>query len=606
MKRQFDFRSLAYLDFEFAQDERLNPVPRCCAVVSHDGSAREVIWLLNDDMCSYRLDRIERLRELLDGKILVSYLLTAEIKCLKVLGIEALNGIDLYAEFLMLGNSSFEVETRERNLLAALKEFGLTYDTGSIESEIYKQRMRYLALRSDKPYSDEEKHELMEYCLKDTIQLPSLLTVIFNEFEKKDCGITFSQMMGRGEYSKVLGDVELEGLPINKDRLNLIYDNRDIIRAALIDSVSGYGCFVDGRFNKDGFERYIQAVGLEEEWPRTDNDRCKTDRQTLDKMSDIYEQMKPLKNVLASLSQLKGNGSGKDLRDFVSADGFNKTMLSPFGTKTGRNTPSSTGFVLLGPSWMRCVVEPKPGECLIHLDYSQQEFAIAAALSDDANMIAAYNSGDCYLAFAKLSNQIPPDGTKKTHPDIREKFKSCVLGVQYNMGIPSLAKRMKISLDEAERFVEEFHKGVFSRYWEWSDEILEDYKLNEFIQCADGWTQFGDNRKWRSIANFPMQATGAAMLRQAVLLCRSQLNVRVAATLHDAIYVSCKEQEAEETADRVKACMEMVSARLIGEKIRMRVDSKIYRHGEPYYDEKGQQMLRLVKETLAAKKILWV
>jgi hypothetical protein len=42
---------------------------------------------------------------------------------------------------------------------------------------------------------------------------------------------------------------------------------------------------------------------------------------------------------------------------------------------------------------------------LAYIDYSQQEFIIAAALSGDPEMKAAYSTVDPYLAFAKQQEQ---------------------------------------------------------------------------------------------------------------------------------------------------------------------------------------------------------
>ena len=51
---------------------------------------------------------------------------------------------------------------------------------------------------------------------------------------------------------------------------------------------------------------------------------------------------------------------------------------------------------------------------MAYVDWSQQEFGIAASLSGDAAMMDAYRSGDPYLAFGKQAGRIPPDGTKQS------------------------------------------------------------------------------------------------------------------------------------------------------------------------------------------------
>jgi len=67
-----------------------------------------------------------------------------------------------------------------------------------------------------------------------------------------------------------------------------------------------------------------------------------------------------------------------------------------------------------------------------------------SALSKDANMVAAYRSGDPYLAFAKQAGAVPPGATKQSHSAQRELFKQCVLAVQYGMG-PTRSRCVSVS-----------------------------------------------------------------------------------------------------------------------------------------------------------------
>ena len=80
---------------------------------------------------------------------------------------------------------------------------------------------------------------------------------------------------------------------------------------------------------------------------------------------------------------------------------------SAFRSRTGRNQPSNSKFIF-GPSvWLRGLIKPPPGHGVAYVDWRQQEFGIAAALSGDAAMQAAYLSGDPYLAFAKQAGAVP-------------------------------------------------------------------------------------------------------------------------------------------------------------------------------------------------------
>ena len=144
----------------------------------------------------------------------------------------------------------------------------------------------------------------------------------------------------------------------------------------------------------------------------------------------------------------------------VGSDGRNRAMLSPFGARSGRNTPSNTKYIF-GPSvWLRNLIEPPAGCGLAYIDWIQQEFAVAGALSGDAAMLAAYETGDCYLAFAKQAGAVPPDATKESHPVQRGLFKTCILGVNYGMESKSLAVRIGRPEIEARELLQR-HREIY-------------------------------------------------------------------------------------------------------------------------------------------------
>ena len=74
----------------------------------------------------------------------------------------------------------------------------------------------------------------------------------------------------------------------------------------------------------------------------------------------------------------------------VGRDARNRTLLSPFGGKTGRNQPSTTEFIFGSSFWLRGLIKPAEGWEIAYIDWAQQEFGIAAALSGDQVMHQAY------------------------------------------------------------------------------------------------------------------------------------------------------------------------------------------------------------------------
>ncbi len=168
-------------------------------------------------------------------------------------------------------------------------------------------------------------------------------------------------------------------------------------------------------------------------WPRHETGALKLDEDTFKMMASAYPILRPLQELRHALSGLRLN----DLA--VGGDGRNRTVLWAFKSKTGRNQPSNSQFIFGPAVWLRGLLKPSQGQAIAYIDYEQQEFGIGGALSGDAKMLDAYSSGDPYMAFAIQVGAAPRGATKGSHGEIRDRFKECVLAVQYGMGEHSLA-----------------------------------------------------------------------------------------------------------------------------------------------------------------------
>src|SRR5262249_10086676 len=146
----------------------------------------------------------------------------------------------------------------------------------------------------------------------------------------------------------------------------------------------------------------------------------------------------PIRELRHTLSQMRLNELA------VGSDGRNRVLLSAFGSRTGRNQPSNSKFIFGPSAWLRSLIRPAPGRAIAYIDWSQQELAIAAALSGDTRMQEAYQSGDFYLKFAKMAGAVPPDATKRSHASQREQFKVVSLGVLYGLSADGLARKLNI------------------------------------------------------------------------------------------------------------------------------------------------------------------
>ena len=398
--------------------------------------------------------------------VLVAYFASAELGCFRSLGWPMPERVlDLFTEFRNLTNG---LQTIAGNsLLGALAHFGL--DSIGVEG---KEEVRQRILRGG-PWLPGESRAILDYCETDVTALYRLLAAMTSHLD-------LGRALLRGRYMSAVAAMEYAGVPVNTERLSQIIGAWDTIQDRLIARINPDYQVYDGRtFKLEWFERFLVRNSIP--WPRLASGQLDLQDSTFREMSKTYPIVAPLRELRYTLSQLR-------LRDLaVGSDGRNRCLLSPFSSRSSRNQPSNTKFIF-GPSvWLRNLIEPPPGCGLAYVDYEQQEFAVAGALSGDAEMLAAYRSGDCYLAFAKQAGAVPADATKKSHPAERELFKLCALAVQYGMEAKSLAVRTGRPEIEARRLLQ-YHREIYHRFWHWLDNTTDHAILAGSQRTVFGWT----------------------------------------------------------------------------------------------------------------------
>jgi DNA polymerase-1 len=280
----------------------------------------------------------------------------------------------------------------------------------------------------------------------------------------------------------------------------------------------------------------------------------------------------------------------------VGGDNRNRALMSMFRSKTGRNQPSNAKFVFGLSSWLRGLIKPAPGHGLAYVDWSQQEFGIAAALSGDEKMRDAYLSGDPYMAFARQAGAVPAGATKASHGAEREQFKACVLAVQYGMQEESLARRIQRPPVYARELLR-MHRRTYRRFWEWSDGVRDYALANRRLWTVFGWVLHVDDKSnSRSLCNFPMQANGSEMLRLACCLA-TEAGIRVVAPVHDAVLIEAPLAELEARTAQMQALMRRASSIVLGG-FELRSDAKLVEAPDRFCDERGSVMWDLVQELL--------
>jgi DNA polymerase I len=568
-RRLTDFRAIWCGDFEFTAPPGERPRPICLVACELKSGRMVRLWE----------EELHRLRQppydLGPDALFVAYYASAELGCHQALGWPLPARIlDLYPEFRNRTNGL--ATPCGAGLLGALTSYGLD---GIEVAE--KERMHQLALRGG-PWSTEERRGLLDYCASDVLALTKLLPCMAADLD-------LPRALLRGRYMVAAARMEWQGIPLDVPALTLLREHWAAIQARLIARIDAdYGVF-DGRtFKVERWARWLAAHDIP--WPRLPSGGLALDEDTFREMARAYPAVAPIRELRYALSQMR-------LADLaVGADGRNRCLLSAFRGRTGRNQPSNSQFIFGPAVWLRGLIRPEPGNGLAYLDWSQQEFGIAAALSGDPAMLQAYASGDPYLAFAKQAGAIPPQGTKTSHGAIRDQFKACALAVQYGMGEASLAGRIGQSVAHA-RHLLHVHRATYPVFWRWTDAAVDHTMLHGWLYTVFGWRiQTGPEANPRSLRNYPMQANGAEMLRLACCLATEQ-GVRVCAPVHDAILIEAPLEALDDAVATAQQAMAEASA-VVLDGFRLRSEVKLIRYPEWYQDERGQRMWTTVWEVM--------
>lgn len=562
------FMEIWVVDFEFRAPTGARPIPVCMVAVEFRSGRRLQVW--GDEIASTANPPFD----IGPRSLFVAYYASAEMGCFLALGWPLpVHVLDLYAEFRCMTNG-LPVPSGW-GLLGALVAFGLDGMTAA-----QKDANRDLIMRGG-PFTIEERDRILSYCGSDVDAAVRLL-------QKMEQSIK-PQALLRGRFMKAAARMEWAGVPIDMPTLERLRAAWPVIQDELIRRVdANYGVFDGQTFKQDRFAKWLHGQAIR--WPILESGRLALDDDTFRDMAKMYPALAPLRELRVSMSQMR-------LLDLaVGLDGRNRTLLSAFGSRSGRNQPSNSRFIFGPATWLRGLIKSTAGMALAYVDYSQQEFGIAAALSGDLAMQSAYLSGDPYLGFAKVAGAVPPDSTKKTHPYERERFKVTTLGVQYGMSEMGLANQLGVTTVEA-RHLLDLHHQAFPRYWAWSGAAVDYAMLHNQIHTVFGWMlHVTHETKSRSLGNFPMQANGAEILRLACCLA-TERGITVCAPVHDALLVEGPADSIEEVVVETQRAMREAGG-IVLDGFALASDAKIIRHPDRYMDPRGQRMWGIVMDLL--------
>jgi hypothetical protein len=544
------------IDFEFATTCGTGrPIPHTFAC--KELGSGQVIVLTGDQLRSIGKPPFDVRRS-----IVLAYNFVAEAMCFEALGWEQPHyPIDPYIEHRanLNGITADDIFDREREdrrirfrLIDALRFYGI--EVSEVE-EIHKEEMQRRAAKGE-PFTGEEWGAQKKYCADDVIKLGHLYLAMAEK-------IPFARAVVRGRYMTSIGQQMHRGVPIDRAGVESYLGRRIGIRSRVIaaDPITSR-VYRGGRFSESLLLDWSESekVGL----PRNAEGRPLLKSNVLRRLAEVEPRIISFANARADLAKLEAT------KIEIMADDRVRPNYWAFGTRTGRNRASASEYPLLDAKWIRGFVLAPPGRALAQLDFKGQELYVAAALSEDGALLEDL-TGDPYLGFAKLCGLAPPDATKATHGEIRERFKPVLLGMVFGRDVPSIADGLGVDLGCASRV----HRTFLDRYWklcEWLDEVTDYALLRGHLDSPLGWPlTVGPKMKLNALRNHPIQTTGGDILHASCLYTQD-INVGVVSTLHDSILIESDEDRIQDDASKTAVAMSHGAESTIGIPIPVEVE----------------------------------
>jgi DNA polymerase I len=248
---------------------------------------------------------------------------------------------------------------------------------------------------------------------------------------------------------------------------------------------------------------------------------------------------------------------------------FNQTVAA-----TGRLSSSDPNLqnipvrTAAGRRIRQAFVPQRPGDLLISADYSQIELRILAHLSGDAQLIAAFRSGeDIHAATASRIFDVP---IGSVDPVMRSRAKTVNFGVLYGMGPVRLSRELGITMAEARRFIDQYFAKM-PAVKGYLEENLEKARADGFVSTVLGRRRYlpglrSEDARSRSsaervAANTPIQGSAADLIKRAMIelhasLARERLETRLILQVHDELLLEGPGSERDRVIDIVRGAME--------------------------------------------------
>lgn len=374
----------------------------------------------------------------------------------------------------------------------------------------------------------------------------------------------------------VLADMEMTGIDLDIDFLKHMSNDLQTRLKELENIVYEH---VGERFNINSTQQLSNAIFNRLKLVPPDRTR-RTESGNYSTSAEVLEALQgkhPVVDLLLEyreLSKLKSTYLDALPEQVNPKTGRVHTSYNQAGSVTGRIASSDPNLqnipirTELGRQVRQAFIAA-PGFTLLSVDYSQVELRIAAHMSNDQAMLAAFRAEqDIHTATAAA---ILGKTLDKVTKDERRHAKAINFGLLYGMSPYGLTRTSDLTLAEAEDFVEAYFQQ-FPGVKGYLDNMRRMAAKQGYVETLLGRRRYfpglksGGNqqtraREEREAINAPIQGTAAdimkiAMARVSSALKGNQLSGNMLLQVHDELVLECPQKELKKTAQLVRKMME--------------------------------------------------
>lgn len=374
----------------------------------------------------------------------------------------------------------------------------------------------------------------------------------------------------------VLADMEMTGIALDIKFLKHMSGQLQTRMNELEDKVYEY---VGERFNINSTQQLSNAIFNRLKLVPPDRTR-RTDAGNYSTSAEVLESLKgkhPVVDLLLEfreLSKLKSTYLDALPEQVNPRTGRVHTSYNQAGSVTGRIASSDPNLqnipvrTELGRQVRQAFVAA-PDFTLLSVDYSQVELRIAAHMSNDQAMLAAFRADqDIHTATAAA---ILGKTLGRVTKDERRNAKAINFGLLYGMSPYGLTRSSDLTLAEAEDFVEAYFQQ-FPGVKGYLDNMRRLAAKQGYVETLLGRRRYfpglksGGNqqtraREEREAINAPIQGTAADIMKIAMIhvpkaLLENNLMGHMLLQVHDELVLECPQKELKKTAQIVRKMME--------------------------------------------------